>query len=124
MHKPEWALRLEEQYGLPFEQIPGTVYILHWDKPTVILSVSYDYGIGASSEPITHYVGWTQQSDPKKRYNNHSRVKDGTRHNLVEVKKGTPNDEEELKRNGNCPHCGESLKKSLVGPNGLKFDRN
>ena len=34
--KPEWVLALEEKHGMPFEQIPGTVYTLHYDPPTVV----------------------------------------------------------------------------------------
>ena len=109
----DWAKALEEKHGLPLEKCPGTVYILHWNKPTTVLSVSMDYGIGESIKPITHYVGWTSQADPKKRYNNHSRVKDGTRHNAVYTFSGTMEDEEKEKHEGNCPLCNEHLSLSL-----------
>jgi hypothetical protein len=43
MEKPEWVLALEAKYGVPIEDVPGTVYILHYDPPQVVRSVSRDY---------------------------------------------------------------------------------
>jgi hypothetical protein len=70
MKKPEWVLDLEARYGVPIEDVPGTVYILHYDPPQVVRSVSPDYsgqlaepgshGL-ESAGPISHYVGWSQQ---------------------------------------------------------------
>jgi hypothetical protein len=35
MEKPEWVLALEARYGVPIEDVPGTVYILHYDPPQI-----------------------------------------------------------------------------------------
>jgi hypothetical protein len=109
---PEWVTRLEKLHGVPIQEVPGSVYILHWDMPTIVLSVSADYGISISANPITHYVGWTSQDPPRKRINNHSRKL--TRHTAEFVRKGTMLDEERIKREEKCPQCGEPLRLSLI----------
>ena len=120
--KQEWMLRLEEKYGVPIEQVPGTVYALCFAAPYDVESVSIDYSgprprmsnRGAmSARPIRHYVGWTQQDDPRKRIRNHYR-----RGTVVEVTTvpGTLTNEATMKESGKCPHCGEQYADSLVIP--------
>jgi len=122
--KPDWVLRLEAKHGLPIDQIPGTVYALCYAEPLHVWSVSVDYsgtdrsqvvwapnGHAASRTPIRHYVGWTQQRNPRRRINNHHRA--GT---AVEVtlSPGTMHDEEHLKRTATCPTCGHPYAADLL----------
>jgi hypothetical protein len=95
MEKPGWVLALEARYGVPIEDVPGTVYILHYDPPQVVRSVSRDYSgqlaepgpHGLESDgPISHYVGWSQQPNPRRRI---------------------------YKLTGTCPKCGTALRDSL-----------
>jgi hypothetical protein len=103
--------RLEGKHGLPLEEIPGTVYVIHYAEPTIVLSVSGDYGVGVSERPVRHYVGWTQQVRPMNRVRNHHPP--GT---VIEVdfRDGTMLAEEQLKAYGTCAFCGEELADSLV----------
>jgi hypothetical protein len=93
--KPEWARALEAKYGLPDEDRPGTVYVLHYGLPQVVRSVSMDYaGLQAvagrhgleSDGLISHYVGWTQQSNPRRRIYNHRPI---SQCEIVSLKPGT-----------------------------------
>jgi hypothetical protein len=117
--KPEWVRALEAKYGLPAEDIPGTVYVLHYDPPQIVRSVSMDYaGLQAvagkhgleSDGPISHYVGWTQQSDPRRRIYNHGPI---SRCEVVSLRPGTMRDEQREKLTGACPKCGAALRDSL-----------
>jgi hypothetical protein len=111
--KPEWVLTLEAKHGLPIERIPGTVYVLHVNEPTVVVSVSRDYPHepdphgGLRSLPIRHYVGWTQQADPRRRVYRHGR---GMSQALAGVTPGTMLDEQAMKNTGRCPTCGDPLR--------------
>lgn len=120
-NKPDWIIRLEEKHCLPIEQIPGHVYILHYETPQVVQSVSSDYfGITLFAEkgskgfktpwPIRHYVGWTQQSDPYRRINNHGASRLRTVAGLIP---GTMIDEDRIKNTETCPLCNEHFSESL-----------
>lgn len=118
--KPQWVLDLEAKHGLPIEQIPGMVYALHYDPPRVIRSVSGEYAGPdpqrdasgwLSAGPIRHYVGWTQQRDPRKRIGRHAPL--GVTE-IVHLEPGTMLDEHKLKRTGHCPKCGEPYRKSIA----------
>jgi hypothetical protein len=71
-----WASDVEARHGMSLDQIPGQVYVLHYEVPQVVRSVSRGYA-GTSPEadadgllsarPIRHYAGWTQQAKPSKR---------------------------------------------------------
>jgi hypothetical protein len=120
MDKPEWVLALEAKHGKPIEQIPGTVYVLCYDPPQIVKSVSRDYsGRNAipvksrllSERPITHYVGWTQQDNPDKRIANHGPA---TGRTVASLQSGTMLDEQAMKETGACPRCGEALWRSLA----------
>jgi hypothetical protein len=39
----QWATDLEAKYGMPLDQIPGKVYVLHYEVPQLVKSVSRDY---------------------------------------------------------------------------------
>jgi len=120
--KPQWVLDLEAKHGLPIDQIPGMVYALHYDPPRIVKSVSVDYagrrqqsdssGL-LSGRPIRHYVGWTQQQNPRKRIGRHAPM---TATDIVNLAPGTMRDESELKLTGSCPRCGEAYRDSLDGP--------
>ena len=116
----DWAADLEAKYGMPLEQIPGKVYVLHYDVPQRIKSVSRDYagpnvvpGPGGlvSAKPIRHYVGWSQQADPRKRIYNHGPA---AFRDIVYLEPGTMVDELGLKVVGKCPKCGERYAEDLV----------
>jgi hypothetical protein len=121
--RSQWELDLEAKHGKPLSEITGTVYALHYDPPRVVKSVSTDYaGITARSDadgllsagPVTHYVGWTQQTNPRKRIGRHAPM--GVT-NIVHLAPGTMTDEQELKTSGVCPKCGEPYRDSLAhGP--------
>lgn len=106
-----WMGRLEAKHGLPLEEIPGTVYVIHYREPTIVRSVSGDYGVGVSERPIRHYVGWTQQVRPMNRVRNHHQPGTGIE---VDFRPGTMRGEEQLKAYGNCVTCGAALADSLV----------
>jgi hypothetical protein len=103
--------RLEAKHGKPLEDIDATVYVIHYRKPTTVKSVSNDYGPGVSARPITHYVGWTQQTRPMNRVRNHHEP--GTEFE-VDFQPGTMREEDRLKAYGRCFKCGEALADSLV----------
>jgi hypothetical protein len=59
-----WVSELEAKHGLPLDQIPGMVYVLHYETPQVVRSVSQDYAGRSpradadgllSPRPIRHY---------------------------------------------------------------------
>jgi len=119
-NKPQWVLDLEASHGLPIEQIPGTVYALHYDPPRVVRAVSGDYAgpdphsdssDWLSAGPIGHYVGWTQQRDPRRRIGRHAPM--GVTE-IVHLEPGTMLDERNLKRTGQCPECGEPYRDSMA----------
>jgi hypothetical protein len=101
----------------------GHVYVLHYDVPQIVMSVSDDYagpspqtgkdGRWVSATPIRHYVGWTQQADPRKRSRAHGPA---ALREVVYLEPGTLEDEEMMKLTGTCPKCGESLAASLYRP--------
>lgn len=116
----DWASDLEAKYGMPLEQIPGKVYVLHYDVPQRIKSVSRDYagpnavldpGGLVSAKPIRHYVGWSQQADPRKRIYNHGPA---ALRDIVYLEPGTMVDELGLKVVGKCPKCDERYAEDLV----------
>lgn len=49
--RPDWVRHLESKYGLPIEQVPGTVYGLCYDPPVVVRSVSSDYAADPTAHP-------------------------------------------------------------------------
>ena len=103
---------LEAKHGCPMEEIVGTIYVLCFDVPTRVRSVSTDYPVdgmlrgGFVSKPIRHYVGWTQRSEPTRRIYQHG---GGTKKALVSLSRGTIVDEGWVKESGRCPKCGGSL---------------
>lgn len=115
-----WEADIEAKHGLSLNEVVGHVYVLHYETPQVVKSVSVDYagpdpamdndGL-LSFEPIRHYVGWTQQSNPRKRINRHGPA---ALREVVYLEPGTTDDEEAMKRAGSCPKCGESLAASLA----------
>jgi hypothetical protein len=120
-----WEADLEAKHGMPLDQIPGHVYVLHYEIPQIVKSVSGDYA-GASARgdangflsatPIRHYVGWTQQRVPRKRINRHGTA---ALREIVYLQPGTTQDEQTMKLSGTCSKCGESLAASLTRPPGL-----
>ncbi len=118
--RPDWVRRLEDKHGLPIHQIPGTIYGLCYDPPTVVESVSLDYAGDppehnargyVSAGPIRHYVGWTQQRDPNRRISNHHRASTSV---TVTVGRGTMEREEQVKRTASCPTCGQPYSGDLT----------
>lgn len=119
-----WEADLEAKHGMPLDQIPGNVYVLHYEVPQIVKSVSRDYAGPSpqadsdgflSATPIRHYVGWTQQARPSKRISRHGLA---ARREVVYLRPGTTRDELTLKLTGTCPKCGESLAASLARPTG------
>lgn len=115
-----WASDLEGKHGMPLEQIPGQVYVLHYEVPQVARSVSRDYAGTSpkadadgllSAGPIRHYVGWTQQAKPSKRISRHGPA---ASREVAYLAPGTTRDEQTLKLTGTCPKCGEALAASLA----------
>jgi hypothetical protein len=119
-----WESDVEAKHGLPLDEISGHVYVLHYDEPQIVKSVSGDYAGSSprsdadgwlSATAIRHYVGWTQQRLPRKRINRHGpaalRV-------IVYLQPGTTRDEQSMKTGGTCPGCGEALAASLAGQPG------
>jgi hypothetical protein len=111
--RPQWELDLEAKHGVPLEQIPGKVYVLHYEIPQVVKFVSTDYAASPASadadgflsaRPIRHYVGWTQQVKPSKRISRHGPA---ASREVVDIFDGTMQDEAALKRDGTCRKCGE-----------------
>jgi hypothetical protein len=111
----QWASDLEVKHGMPLDQIPGKVYVLHYEVQQVVKSVSRDYAGPSpqsdadgflSATPIRHYVGWTQQAKPSKRISRHGPA---AHREIVYFQPGTTRDEQILKLTGTCPKCGESL---------------
>jgi hypothetical protein len=110
---------LEAKHGMPLDQIPGQIYVLHYEVPQVVRSVSRDYAGPSpatdadgfvSATPIRHYVGWTQQARPSKRISRHGPA---AYREVVYLEPGTSRDEKRLKLTGTCPKCGEPLAASL-----------
>jgi hypothetical protein len=114
-----WMDRLEAKHGKPLEDIDATVYVIHYAAPTLVRSVSNDYGPGISVRPVTHYVGWTQQARPMNRVRNHH---DPGTEFRVDFQPGTMRDETRLKAYGRCFDCGEALADSLV-PDAVAYYR-
>ena len=110
--KPAWVVQLEAKHGRPITEIEGTVYVLCFDERRAIASVSRDCACkpdpagGLRSLPVRHYVGWTQQSDPRRRISRHGA---GSTAAIVLQQSGTVRDEQALKRRGTCPRCGGTL---------------
>lgn len=50
-----WESDIETKHGLPLDQIVGHVYVLHYETPQVVKSVSDDY---AGPEPVHDKDGW------------------------------------------------------------------
>lgn len=112
--------RLEAKHGMPVDEISGHVYVLHYDEPQIVKSVSGDYAGPSprsdadgwlSATAIRHYVGWTQQRLPRKRINRHGPA---ALREIVYLQPGTMRDEETMKASGSCPKCGEALAASLA----------
>jgi hypothetical protein len=115
-----WEVDVEAKHGKPLNQIDGNVYVLHYETPQVVKSVSSDYaGPDPASDKdgflsataIRHYVGWTQQANPRKRINRHGPA---ALRDIAYLEPGTVRDEVTLKRTGTCPACGERLAESLA----------
>lgn len=107
MEKPQWVLDLEAKHGLPIEQIPGTIYALCYDPPTVVHAVSRDYAADppdrdarglVSASPIRHYVGWSQQTKPERRIGRHHDAR--TPVTVTIVGQGTMVEEDRIKHKG------------------------
>ncbi len=122
MSQQQWASDLEAKHGMPLEQIPGIVYVLHYEVPQIVRSVSNDYAGPSpktdadgylSARPIRHYVGWTQQAKPSKRISKHGLA---SYREVVYTEPGTIRDETAMKLTGTCPKCGELLSESLILP--------
>src|ERR1700733_11524930 len=120
----DWKRELEAKHGMPLSQIPGKVYALHYEVPQVVKSVSTDFAGPSprsdrdgflSARPVRHYVGWTQQARPSKRYNRHGLA---AYREVVYLRPGTMEDETALKLTGTCPKCGEPYADSLILPGG------
>jgi hypothetical protein len=116
-----WVARVEAKHGLPLQRIPGKVYVLHYEVPQIVKSVSLDYagawpatdsGGFLSERPIRHYTGWTQQAKPSKRISRHGPA---ALREVVYLQPGTVKDEANMKLTGTCPKCGEPLSDSLAG---------
>ena len=95
-----WEAEVEAKHGLPLDQIVGHVYVLHYETPQVVKSVSTDYAGPEplqdndgwlSCAPIRHYVGWTQQANPRKRINRHGPA---ALREIVSLEPGTTRDEQ------------------------------
>jgi hypothetical protein len=115
-----WEADLETKHGMPLDEIRGHVYVLHYDQPQIVKSVSGDYAGSApradadgwlSATAIRHYVGWTQQRLPRKRINRHGPA---ALREIVYLQPGTTRDEQLMKASGTCPKCGEALAASLA----------
>jgi len=120
-----WEADLEAKHGMPLDQISGHVYVLHYEVPQIVKSVSADYAGPSpradaegflSATSIRHYVGWTQQRPPRKRINRHGPA---ALREIVYLQPGTTRDEQTMKLTGTCPKCGESLAASLALPPGI-----
>lgn len=116
----DWVAQVEAKHGLPLDQVPGKVYVLHYEIPQVVMSVSTDYAGSApksnergylSARPIRHYVGWTQQAKPSRRISAHGPA---AAREVVYLEPGTLADERAMKLTGRCPKCGEPLADSLA----------
>jgi hypothetical protein len=119
-----WEQDLDAKHGRPLDDIERHMYVLHYDEPRVVKSVSGDYagrsprsdGDGwLSATAIRHYVGWTQQRLPRKRINRHGPAAPCE---IVYLEPGTMRDEQSMKDRGICPRCGEPLAPSLAELNG------
>lgn len=115
-----WEQDVVAKHGRPLAEIEGHVYVLHYETPQVVKSVSSEYADVPpqqdqdgflSATPIRHYVGWTQQANPRKRINRHGRA---AQREIVYLEPGTLRDEETMKRVGVCPKCGENLRDSFA----------
>jgi hypothetical protein len=115
-----WESDLEAKHGKPLDQIDGSVYVLHYEVPQIVKSVSTDYAGPSphqdndsflSARPIRHYVGWTQQARPSKRISRHGPA---ALREVVYLEAGTMHDEQRMKLTGTCPKCGEALSESLA----------
>jgi hypothetical protein len=93
----------------------GHVYVLCFDPPRAIDSVSRDYPhaehhgderFGYRSLPLRHYVGWTG-TYPWTRLDWHGLERPYAE--LVDLFHGTLADEQRTKDTGTCPRCGGSL---------------
>lgn len=107
---------------MPLDQIPGKVYVLHYEVPQVVKSVSSDCAGPSprsdkdgflSAGPIRHYVGWTQQVKPSKSISRHGPA---AYREVVYLQPGTMRDETALKITGRCPKCAEPYCDSLAVP--------
>lgn len=120
MSKPPWVISLEEKYNLPIEKIPGNIYVIHYEPAQFVDSVSIDYAGPReiakvnnkgfiSFTPITHYVGWTQQKNPRNRIRRHGL----DNAEIVYLETGTMEDEQKEKMFGQCPKCNDYYIHSL-----------
>src|SRR5258708_27201266 len=107
---------------MPLAQIPGKVYVLHYEVPQVVKSVSSDYAGPSprsdkdgflSAGPIGQSVGWTQQVKPSKRSSRHGSA---AYREVVSLQPGTMRDETALKITGRCPKCAEPYADSMSVP--------
>jgi hypothetical protein len=119
-----WEADLEAKHAMPLDEILGHVYVLHYEQPQIVKSVSSDYAGPApradadgwmSATAIRHYVGWTQQRLPRKRINRHGPA---ALREIVYLQEGTTRDEQLMKTIGTCPKCGEALAASLAAKPG------
>ena len=56
--------------------------------------------------PGSHYVGITHRADPMKRIKEHGAW---CAQHVVELRQGTEDEEQRIKREESCPRCGASL---------------
>jgi len=114
-----WINRVEAKYGLPLELCPGMVYCLHYDPPRLLKEVGYEQ-LGNQRDPRTrklnttvpnrHYVGWTQQADPRRRIRQHAPM---AVTDVVYLEPGTITDEWRIKVGDSCPRCQSPYLDSL-----------
>jgi hypothetical protein len=112
-----WEAEIETKHGRPLNVIVGLVYVLHYETPQVVKSVSGDYAGSApvqdkngwlSSAPIRHYVGWTQQANPRKRINRHGPA---ALREIVYLEPGTTQGRTDHETNGVLPE----MRRASVG---------
>jgi len=84
---------------------PGTVYILHFDAPTMVADADNGH-----VRPTTHYVGWTGRPVAAR-----LRQHDVPESSIADTRPGTPQDERLIKRREACPRCGAPLAPECLG---------
>lgn len=84
---------------------PEHVYILCYGRPVLVSDRDYRPCDPAANHPISHYVGHTRQV-PIHRIRSHG-ARSG--HFVAQIRPGTEEDEERVKRWESCPKCDGTL---------------